>query len=151
MSIWYNSKKQEYASDGKNGWIKAYCDKVIEELKEALANHVKGTIGRHKAADVDYDSQNTVEDEIKQIYEELADEVSARVTEDTALDTKKADKKTQQTDLSAEITRRKQEEAELSEAVQARQAAEPSEAAPDRAAAFPEAATQRAEHPPARR
>ena len=94
MSIWYNSKKQEYASDGKNGWIKAYCDKVIEELKEALANHVKGTIGRHKAADVDYDSQNTVEDEIKQIYEELADEVSARVTEDTALDTKKADKKT---------------------------------------------------------
>ncbi len=64
MSLWYNTKKQEYASDGKNGWIKAYCDKALSLITELYTEHFAGLSNRHKADDIDYDESTTVKQKI---------------------------------------------------------------------------------------
>lgn len=102
MSLWYDKKKNEYASDGRNGWIKAYCEKIIADAKEyclklcsdicnslqiayneckgLLNNHFAGTEGRHKASDVDYSTSQTVKAKIDSEVSSLSGKISAETT-----------------------------------------------------------------------
>ena len=67
MSIWFNTRKGEYASDGKRGWLKAYCDEAINGLREILTSHISGASSRHSADDVDYSDDTTVKDKIDSV------------------------------------------------------------------------------------
>ena len=49
MALWYDSKNNEYASDGKKGWIKSYCDKALSEFNNLMSAHFKGQSNRHMA------------------------------------------------------------------------------------------------------
>lgn len=98
MSLWYDKKKNEYASDGRNGWIKAYCEKIIadakeyclklcntlqiayNECKELLNNHFSGTEGRHKASDVDYSTSQTVKAKIDSEVSSLSGKITTETT-----------------------------------------------------------------------
>ena len=94
MALWYDSKKHEYASDGKNGWIKKYCDTLVAELHEICEAHFAGIANRHKAADVDYDDRRTetVKDKLdalgnneSKLAEKLEEERVTRIEWDMAL------------------------------------------------------------------
>ena len=36
MALWYDSKRREYASNGKKGWLKKYCDSRFELLDDRV-------------------------------------------------------------------------------------------------------------------
>ncbi len=97
MALWYNSKKQEYASDGKNGWFKKYCDKLVSELRKICEAHFAGLSNRHKSADVDYDAAGgaTVKDKLDaldgkdgELAQKLESEKEERRTADVGLGTR---------------------------------------------------------------
>lgn len=115
MSLWYDSKKNEYASDGKNGWIKAFCEKKVGDLKdfcighfneisEKLGKHFSGTDTRHRAEDIDYSDTQTVKDKIDADNTSLKALISAeelsRKNADTAL----------RSDLNTEASTRRSED-----------------------------------------
>ena len=64
MSLWYDSRRHEYAMDGKNGWFIKYCDKLAADLSRICEEHFKGLANRHTADDVDYDEEMTVKEKI---------------------------------------------------------------------------------------
>ena len=66
MSLWYDLKKKSYATNGKESWIKSYCDRVIELMGQKLISHFGGAEGRHKAEDVDFDGTTTVKEKVEQ-------------------------------------------------------------------------------------
>lgn len=70
MALWYDSKNNEYASDGKKGWIKSYCDKALSEFNNLISAHFKGQSNRHMANDLDFDSSMTVEEKLIKIEDE---------------------------------------------------------------------------------
>ena len=74
MSLWFDSRRHEYAMDGKNEWFIKYCDKTIAKLAADLRNlfeeHFKGLANRHNADDVDYDETLTVKEKIDKETEE---------------------------------------------------------------------------------
>ncbi len=75
MALWYDSKKREYASDGKNGWFKKYCDTLVADLNELFEAHFKGLSNRHNARDVDYDENMTVRDKLDDIDSDISEAV----------------------------------------------------------------------------
>ena len=66
MSLWYDLKKKSYATNGKESWIKSYCDRIIGLMGQKLLSHFDGTEGRHKAEDVDFDQTATVKERIEE-------------------------------------------------------------------------------------
>ena len=112
MSFWYDANKKEYASDGRNGWIKAYCIKLCNDLKEQMLNlvaslqetvqkHFDGAENRHTAEDIDYDAGETVKQRIEQ-------EISDRQSGDNVLlgkiNTETVDRTNADSDLQSQIT-----------------------------------------------
>lgn len=96
MALWYDSKRHEYASDGKSGWFIKYCDTLVKDLRELFEAHFKGLSNRHNARDVDYDEEKTVrdkldemdsgmEDEIQKLEKSVRDETQSRENGDNAL------------------------------------------------------------------
>ena len=53
MALWYDSKNNEYASDGKKkGWIKSYCDKALSEFNNLMSAFLSVQSNRHMACDL---------------------------------------------------------------------------------------------------
>ena len=44
MAIWYDSKKREYASSGKKGWLKKYCDSRIDRLADMVEDLLNSSL-----------------------------------------------------------------------------------------------------------
>ncbi len=82
MSFWYDIKNKKYASNGSNSWLRAYVDKVIAMLKAEtdgkLSAHYAGTVGRHKANEIDCSDGSSVE-------QSLQKEAAARLSGDSEI------------------------------------------------------------------
>ena len=100
MSLWYDSRRHEYAMDGKNGWFIKYCDKLAADLSRICEEHFKGLANRHTADDVDYDEEMTVKEKIDY-------EVEQRKGVDSALDAA----------IQAEIIKRSGEDDEIRKSI----------------------------------
>lgn len=102
MSLWYDKNKNEYASDGRSGWLKAFCEKTVgdtksfcltlckdtcakleklyNECKDLLDKHFIGTAGRHTAADIDYSESQTVKEKIDSEVQNRVSAISAEAS-----------------------------------------------------------------------
>lgn len=89
MSFWYDANKKEYASDGRNGWIKAYCIKLCNDVKtymletaeglqDMLQKHFSGFANRHSADHIDYNSKETVKEKIDSLSSAISSEAESR-------------------------------------------------------------------------
>ena len=96
MSFWYDANKKEYASDGKNGWMKAFCVKMCNEVKTdalnlanelrgLLQSHFSGEKNRHMADDVDYSKDITVKEKLDALQNNINSEEASRTVADSAL------------------------------------------------------------------
>lgn len=65
MSLWYDVKHKNYSSNGRESWIRSYAEKIVAELRDAVASkftaHFSGSVGRHAAADIDCTDGKTVQ------------------------------------------------------------------------------------------
>lgn len=129
MSLWYDQNKKEYASDGKNGWLKAYCQKMCsdvkeyaeamaEELKNLLKAHGKGENNRHSAESIDYSESQTVKNKIdtesldrKNMDDILRADIGTEITERKSADN------TLQTSINKEVSDRKAADSTLQTSV----------------------------------
>ena len=89
MSLWYDLKKKSYATNGKESWIKSYCDRAIGLLSQKLSAHFSGAEGRHNAEDLDFDQTSTVKEAITQGFEECSRKNESLVA---SLETEKAER-----------------------------------------------------------
>ena len=87
MSLWYDLKKKSYATNGKESWIKSYCDRAVESMSQKLLSHFGGAEGRHKAEDIDFDGKATVKEKIEQGFNNCMQEdenLSSRIETEKA-------------------------------------------------------------------
>lgn len=87
MSFWYDIKNKNYSSDRRGSWLRAYADRIVSVLRSdcdtKFDEHFEGKLGRHKAADVDCDNGNTVQ-------QNLDSERTERLAADAAIRTELA-------------------------------------------------------------
>lgn len=82
MSLWYDIKHKNYASDAKSSWIRSYVDRMLSvfrgETDSKFSSHFSGTFGRHAASDIDCGNGNTLQ-------QNLENESAERLSSDAAI------------------------------------------------------------------
>ncbi len=65
MSLWYDIKHKNYATDHRGSWIRSYAERLVAALRNdtdaKFNSHFGGSLGRHTAADIDCTDGTTVQ------------------------------------------------------------------------------------------